>query len=119
MSLKGTLKTTITSLQIKAAYTIATFKIQVLLNTPPNFDVYSYQTTNEMYAYRKWNVTAKFFNDAESNDPIMDAKLATWDAVNLKWTAIASPSWFGVNSATMGDLYIEFNQPPQPASGNT
>jgi hypothetical protein len=62
-----------------------------------------------MYAYWKWNVTAKFFNDAESNDPIMDAKLATWDSVNTKWSPIASPTWFIVNNATLGSLFIEFN----------
>ncbi len=38
-----------------------------------------------MFAYQKWNVTAKFLMDMESNDPIMDAKIVTWDAVNLKW----------------------------------
>jgi hypothetical protein len=68
-----------------------------------------------MYTYHKWNVTVKFLMDAESNDPVMDAKIATYDSVNLIWVPLATqPSFFNVITAVMGDLYIEFNQPPQP-----
>lgn len=117
MSLKGTL-TTNTGLQILAAYTITTFLIEVRINTPPTFDAYSFQLNNEMYSYHKWNVTAKFLLDAEANEPMMDAKIATFDSVNAKWVPLVTqPAFFVVNKAVVGDLYIEFNQPPQP-TGN-
>jgi hypothetical protein len=64
-----------------------------------------------MYTYHKWNVTAKFLMDTESNEPIMDAKIATYDGV--KWVPLTTqPSFFNVITAVVGDLYIEFNQPP-------
>lgn len=107
-------------MQILSAYTITTFLIEVRFNTPPVFDAYSFQLTNEMYSYHKWNVTAKFLMDSESNDPIMDAKIATYDSVNAKWVPLATqPSFFNVITAVLGDLYIEFNQPPQPSGGLT
>jgi hypothetical protein len=28
--------------------------------------------------------------DAESNDPVMDAQIATYDSVNLKWVPLAT-----------------------------
>ena len=49
--------------------------------------------------------------DTESNEPIMDAKIATYDGV--KWVPLTTqPSFFNVITAVVGDLYIEFNQPP-------
>ena len=89
MSLMGTLTTNV-GLQILGAYTITTFLVEVRYNTPPIFDAYSFQVANVMYTYHKWNVTAKFLMDTESNDPIMDAKIATWDSVNLKWVPLAT-----------------------------
>lgn len=119
MSLKGTL-TASTSLQILGAYTISTFMVEVRINTPPTFDTYSFQLNNEMYSYHKWNVTAKFLLDAEANEPFMDAKIASYDSANAKWVPLSTqPSFFIVNKAVVGDLYIEFNQPPQPSGGAT
>ncbi len=58
--------------------------------------------------------------DVESNDPIMDAKIATYDSGTGKWVPLVTqPSFFNVITAVMGDLYIEFNQPPQPISSTS
>lgn len=82
--------------------------------------MYSYQLNNEMFAYHKWNVTAKFLMDVESNEPIMDAKIATYNSGTSKWVALSTqPSFFNVIKSVVGDLYIEFNQPPQPTGGAT
>ncbi len=46
--------------------------------------------------------------------------MADWDAVNSVWVPVATPpSWFIVDASVMGDLYIEFKQPTQPASGDS
>jgi hypothetical protein len=100
-----------------SAYTIATFMAEVRFNTPPVFDSFSYLAANEMWAYQKWNVTAKFLMDSENNDPIMDAKVVTWDSTNSVWVVGTQPASFRVITSVMGDLYIEFVQPTQPAGG--
>jgi len=43
-----------------------------------------------MYSYHKWNVTVKFLMDVESNDPIMDAKIATYDSGTGKWVPLVT-----------------------------
>lgn len=89
MSLKGTL-TANSGLQVLGAYTITTFLVEVRYNSPPTFDQYSFQVSNEMYSYHKWNVTVKFLMDVESNDPIMDAKIATYDSGTGKWVPLVT-----------------------------
>ncbi len=99
-----------------AAKSTEDFQIEVLLNVPPTFDPISYSKTESIWAHHNWNITVKYFNDEESNEPYMDAEFGTWVAATQTWTPGVKPSWFTVTNSTSKELYLEFKDPPQPTA---
>lgn len=76
----------------------------------------TYNTVESIWAHHNWNITAKYENDDEGNDPYMDAEMGTWVAATSTWTPAAKPSWFTIVNSTAKELYLEFKDPPQPTA---
>lgn len=110
LSMNATLVTSATYQQLPIMSS-SFFSIEVIINTAPTIDPYSFDTLVTIYAHHNWNVTAMEMSDDMDDTPGMDCDIVVSNGAG-GWTVQPIPAWFTVNNVTLKSLYIQIKDAP-------